>query len=136
MKNDMVQALRIIERLIEDGSTLQTTMSEARDFVKQHRGTWSFEVYNIVWGNTCDAKFLEVDGNERIARRDLPSIMTESVDHAATLLGSSYLWKNSTDVGDLIEPKNITEYLYHHICAIISQEYGYVVDECVIMRTE
>ena len=135
MKNDMEQALRIIERLIENGSALQTTMSEARDFVKQHRGTWSFEVYNIVWGNTCDAKFLEVDGNERIARRDLPTIITESVDHAGTLLGSSYIWKNPT-VGDLIEPENITEYLYHHICARISQEYGYVVDECVIMRTD
>ena len=135
MKNDMEQALRIIERLIENGSALQTTLSEAREFVKQHRGTWAFEVYNIVWGNTCDAKFLEVDGNERIARRDLPSIMNERVDHAATLLGSSYLWKNPT-VGNLIEPENITEYLYHYICARISQEYGYLVDECVIMRTD
>lgn len=135
MKNDMEQALRIIERLIENGSALQTTLSEAREFVKQHRGTWAFEVYNIVWGNTCDAKFLEVDGNERVARRDLPSIITERVDHAATLLGSSYFWKNPT-VGNLIEPENITEYLYHYICARISQEYGYLVDECVIMRTD
>lgn len=135
MKNDMEQALRIIDRLVNDGSALQATMIEAREFVKKHRGTWSFEVYNIIWGNTCDAKFLEVDGHERIARRDLPSNVTESVDHAETLLGSSYLWKNPA-VGDLIERKNITEYLYHHICAIISQEYGYLVDECVIMRIE
>lgn len=135
MKNDMEQALRIIERLIENGSALQTTMSEAQEFLRKQRGTWSFEVYDIVWGNTCDAKFLEVNGNERVARRDLPTIITESVDHAATLLGSSYLWKNPT-VGNLIEPGNITEYLYHHICARISQEYGYVVDECVIMRTD
>ena len=135
MKNDMEQALRIIERLIENGSALQTTMSEAQEFLRKQRGTWSFEVYDIVWGNTCDAKFLEVNGNERVARRDLPTIINESVDHAATLLGSSYLWKNPT-VGNLIEPKNITEYLYHHICARISQEYGYVVDECVIMRTD
>lgn len=135
MKNDMEQALRIIERLIEKGSALQTTLSEAREFVKQHRGTWTFEVYNIVWGDTCNAKFLEVDGNERIARRDLPSVITERVDHAATLLGSSYLWKNPT-VGNLIEPENITEYLHHYICARISQEYGYLVDECVIMRTD
>ena len=135
MKNDMEQALRIIERLIENGSALQTTMSEAQEFLRKQRGTWSFEVYDIVWGNTCDAKFLEVNGNERVARRDLPTIITESVDHAATLLGSSYLWKNPT-VGNLIEPENITEYLYHYICARISQEYGYLVDECVIMRTE
>ena len=75
MKNDMEQALRIIERLIENGSALQTTMSEAQEFLRKQRGTWSFEVYDIVWGNTCDAKFLEVNGNERVARRDLPTII-------------------------------------------------------------